>query len=228
MEIIEIIGLFIFIGYILPFFIKTESHQLCISSSGFKKIPKLLLKLAKIEKDGNVTWEDLDKTEEKRLMKYYDRFRGVSYIWLTFLYNQNLIHLQLPTEHRSFFVPIDKHQKELIHESIGSLDEEIDVEFVVYRQTKGWFRSPVLIGYIKKGKKILLETEEKEIEILFEFPEVLVKRKFFTKLLESKFGLKKNEYADYWKNELGNEEGIYHLSYEQEHKNGGWFNFQIE
>ncbi len=228
MDIIEIIGLFIFLGWVLPLFIKTESCQLSIFLPGFQKIPKLLLKLAKIEKDGEVTWGDLDKTEEKRLMKYNDKLMSVSYIWLTFLYNQNLIHLQLPTENRSFFIPIDKHQKELIHENIGSLDEDIDVEFVVYRQTKSWFRSPVLIGYLKKGKKILLETEEKEIEILFEFPETLVKRKFFTKVLENKYKLKKNTFTESIKDDLGHYGWINHISYDQEHKNGGLFNFQTE
>lgn len=219
--ILVIICIFIFFRYLFP-----ESLQLGLRLDGFKKIPKLLLKLAKIEKKSDVIWKDLDVVEQKRLKKYYDKLSEVSSIELTFLYNQNLIHILVPAQNRSYFFRIDQQPKELVHESIGSLNDDIDVVFVLHRQTRSWFRSPILTGYLKKGKKLFLKDEEKEIDILFEFPEVLVKKRFFTKRLERKYGLTKISVGDAMVDELGYNEDIYYTYYDQEHKNGGCFNFK--
>lgn len=231
MNVIETLGLFILLVYLPPLFIRPRSPQLRIRPEGFKKRPKLLLKLAKIEKGGN---EDLDATEEKRFIKCYRKFENVSSAQLTFLYNQRLIHVQLPAINKSYFFPIDKHEKELIREKVGNLDDDIHVEFVLHRQKMGWFRSPILTGYIKKSKSGGIgfwENEEKDVEILFEFPEALATGGSpFAKRLENKYKLKKDVVVDFIpkpNDDLGYGRDIYLVDYKQEHENGGLFSFLL-
>lgn len=223
----DIIFTFIIVFLLLIFwhnFFKVPSYQVRITPAGLRKIPKLLLKLAKIEKDGNVTWQDLNKIEEETMIKYYKRFEDVTSTNLTYLFNQNLVHIQLTD--KSYFFPLDKNQNELVNEEIGRIDEEI-VEFVLYRSPCGWLKSPTLIGYLKKDREFLHDNKDKEAEVLFEFPEALVKRTFFTEGLENKFKLKKNsDVAGGGKNELGDIEPDWlFTSYDQEHQSGSNFNF---
>ncbi len=213
--------------YLWQSFFKVPSYQLTIRSSGLKKIPKLILNLAKVEKDGDVTWKDLNKTEKERVIKYYEKFQNVSCTNLTFLYSQSLVHIQLTD--KSYFFPLDKNQNELVNEEIGKIDDEI-VEFVLYRRPAGrWFKSPTLIGYLKKDREFLHDNKDKKAEVLFEFPEALVKRTFFTEGLEDKFKLKKvSDVGGGGKNELGDIEPDWlFTSYDQEHHNGSNFNFLI-
>lgn len=226
MIIIEIISLFIIFVYLVPLLTRSNSPQLCIKPVGFKKVPKLFFKLAKIEKDD---YENLDATEEKRFTKCYRKFEKVSSAWLTFLYSQRLIHVQLPAINKSYFFPIGKNEKEVVREKIGNLDEDTYVWFIVHRQKMGRFRSPVLTGYIKKDKEGLsfLKDEEKEIELLFEFPEALVEGGPFAKRLKNKYKLEETVVADYVKDELGYNRDVYCVDYKQEHKNGGIFDFLL-
>lgn len=228
----DIVFTFIVVFLLLIFwhyFFKVPSYQIRISPSGLRKIPKLLLKLAKIEKDGNVTWQDLNKTEEVTMIKYYKRFEDVTSTNLTYLYNQNLVHIQLSD--KSYFFPLDKNQNYLIHEEIGELEKDTVVDFVLYRKITGWLKSPVLVGYLRKAHKYGFPSEykESEVEVVFEFPEALIKRSFFTQGLENKFKLKKDsDIVEGHKNELGHDQSYFlFTSYDQEHQNGSNFNFLI-
>lgn len=225
----DIIFTFIVIFLLLIFwhyFFKVPSYQIRISPSGLRKIPKLLLRLAKVEKGGDVTWKDLSKTEKERVIKYYEKLQDVSSTNLTFLYSQNLVHIQLTD--KSYFFPLDKNQNYLVREEIGRIDEEI-VEFVLYRRPGGWFKSSTLIGYLKKDREFLHDNKDKEVQVLFEFPEALVKRSFFTQGLENTSKLKKlSDVVEGHKNELGYDQSYFlFTSYDQEHQSGSNFNFLI-
>lgn len=226
--IITFITIFLF-WYFWQSFFKVPSYQLQIGGCGFRKIPKLLLKLAKIVKDREVAFPDLDKSENEKVMKYYEKLYDVASAHLTFLYNQNLIHIQLID--KSYFYPLDKNQNELVREEVGRIDKETTVDFVLYRKTGGWFNSPILIGYLTKNWDFSYKHTgaDRQSEILYEFPEALVRRTFFTKGLESEFNLKKlSDVVDGGKTELGYEEPYWGFtSYGQEHRNGANTNFLI-
>lgn len=152
---------------------------------------------------------------------------NASSLRLTFLYNQNLIHVQEDT--RSWFFPMDKGLTDIIREEIGRIDKGIYVEFVVHRRTGGWLRTPVIIGYLRKQRDIgLLENEENEMEILFEFPEAIIHGNFFNKRYISKYDLKEFTDLSYGKNDFGNDEGFSIRTYDQRYKNGSRFYFQVE
>ena len=65
-----------------------------------------------------------------------------------------------------------------------------------------------------------LKNEEKEIEVLFEFPENLVKNPFYEETLMNIYKIKKDVIADYHKNELGDDEDLYCVNYEQRERDG--------
>lgn len=234
MELIFTFGITFFVfTYFLQNFFKVPSYQLTIRYFMLEKnnkIPKLILKLAKIGNGKSVTWDDLSKEEGKRVGKYYEKLRDVSSMSLTFLYSQNLVHIQLTD--KSYFFPLDKSQNYLVREEVGTVDEETNVEFILYRKPAGgWFKSPILVGYLKKDHKYGFPLGERgrEVEIVFEFPESLVKKTFFTKGLEDRFKLTKDsDVLGGYKNDLGDEEphSVF-IAYDQRLNNCCHFNFLI-
>lgn len=219
---ITIIIISVILGYILQKYF--SSHQLWIRPFGFEKMPKLLLELAGIEKTKDASWQSLNNSDKKKVVKYYEKLRDVASIQLTFLYLQNLVHIQVEN---SYFFPLDKSQNFLVQKEIGKIGKNI-VEFVLYRKHVGFLKSPILVGYLKKEREFALgDDENKDIEILFEFPEALIAKAFFTKHFENKFKLKKDsDILGGYKNDLGEEEphGTF-TAYDQEYSSGCHFNF---
>lgn len=230
MEIIFTFGIAFFVfTYFLQNFFKVPSYQLIILPSlpeKNDKVPKLLLKLVKINRD-NVTWDNLTKEESKKVGEYYQKLEKAAWAQLTFLYNQNLVHIRSNDDNR--FYPLDKWERELVHEEIGRIDKDIAVEYVLYRKKGGWFKTPILIGYLRSGDEYSIGDKKGEVEVIFEFPENLVKATFFTKGLENKFKLEKDVRADSSlnKNEFGDNEEYYYVNYDQEHKSGCRFHFLV-
>lgn len=222
------IGIIILFVYFWDKIFSSSSKQFTISCWGYKKIPKLILKIAGIHSDKkDISWKDLDKSEEQKVLKITEKFENVAFRKLTFLYNQNLIHVS--SQSGAYFFPIDKENKNVVYEEVARFDENKYLTFVIHRRKRGFFRSPVLIGYLKVDYDVHPpKKDEEEIEILFEFPESLVSRTFFTGSLEKEFSLKKDVVADYiQRNELGDPEGIYYTNYDQEDKYPCNFHFQI-
>ena len=228
MNILGFIGLGFLFAYLVQFFSKTPSRQLWIQLWGIKSVPKSLLKLAKIDKNGEVSFSDLSKSENEKVGKFYEKLENAASVRLTFLYNQNLIHVQSEKQNWFFAIDTDGGQK-LIEETIGELDDKTSVEYVLYRRKGGWFKTPVLIAYLKIKKELGQSKKEEEIEILFEFPENLVKNSIFDRSLKRKYKIKLDEndvIADYYKNELGDDESLYCKNYKQDGKYNG-FQFRV-
>lgn len=231
MELIFIFGITFFVfAYFLQNYFRVQSYQLIILPflpESKDKVPNLLLKLAKINKGNSVTWDNLTKEEGKRVRGYYDKLEKAAWAQLTFLYSQNLVHIRSREDNR--FYPLDKWERELVREQIGNVSKNIVVEYVLYRKKGSWFRTPILIGYLREGEDVVSADKKDEVEVIFEFPENLVKATFFTKGLENKFKLEKDVRADYSsnKNEFGDNEGYYYVNYDQEHRSGCRFNFLV-
>ena len=221
MNIVEIFGVLVLLIFISRTFFRESSHQLLIKVGGFSKLPKLLLLLAKINKKDSVALGELSKEEYNKILKFSEKLESVASARLTFLYSQSLINVQ--SKESNWFFAIDaKGGRELITETIGKLDDGTNVEYVLYRRKGNWFKTPVLIGYLHKVNEIPmpLKNEEKEIEVLFEFPENLVKNPFYEETLMNIYKIKKDVIADYHKNELGDDEDLYCVNYEQRERDG--------
>lgn len=206
-------------------FVKKPSRQLWIRPWGFNKIPKLVLELAKVKQGNDVTYKDLSGDDKEKISKVQEKLDDILSIRLTFLDRDNLIHIQ--QTNRSYFFATDKTQRELVREELGKLDKDIHVEFVLTRRKLGRFSSSVLVGYLIKKGEFFSPKDKEETEILFEFPESLINASFFTEGSAKRFGLKKFSDADMHKNELGDEEGFYVVTYDLEGKKVN-IKFQLE
>jgi hypothetical protein len=109
----------------------------------------------------------------------------------------------------------DKWYKTIYLEEVMRLDEDNYLAFGIYRRKGTFFKSPVLVGYIKMVNEISIDDSSQEV--VFEFPEKLINKCFFTGYLEKQFSLKKDVVADYLdKNEFGDSDEIYYTIYDQE------------
>lgn len=112
------------------------------------------------------------------------------------MYNQNLAFVKTKTE--SYFVPLDKYVKALFSVNVGKFENGDEIIFNINRGRR-FLLSPVLTGYLAIQPKNILACDENKIEILFEFPEVLISRQNLlmrvidlrTKFLESRYSLKR-------------------------------------
>lgn len=187
----------------------------------FNKIPKLILKLCGIDSKKDLTYDDLTKEQKKKVSKYQEKLRTISSCFLTFLDSQKLIHVERGD--RSYFMHTDHADKSLINMELGKNAKGEVVNFILYRKSRSLFKSSVLVGYLlfeaKKGQ---------ETEIVFKFPEDLVRRIFFVKGLVKEFGLEEDVVADYiGKNEMDDEETIYVSTYEQKNLSGCEYDFWV-
>lgn len=228
MDILEIFGVIVLFNLISNYFFRESSHQLSIDGYLYQRFPKLLLELAKINKGGDFSFGDLSKEEGKRLRKYTDKLNNCASVRLTFLYLQNLIHVQ--SEELNWFFAIDSNGGgNLVQETIGKIDDKTDVEFVLYRRKGNLFKSPVLVGYLHRVNEYgLLKDEDKKVEVLFEFPENLITSIFLRKILMSIYKIKKDDiFVGPSKNELGDDNTIYCINYKQERDGDGGFEFRV-
>lgn len=188
-------------------------------------IPKVIFKLAGIQKNTDAKFEDLTKEEQKKLFVAWDKTDKAIYSNLTFFPSHNMIHVQ--KSDRCYFYKISDTDRYVIYDKIGDLPDKNELYFVLYRKSNGWLRSATLIGYLLKRKQFL--GSEEEVTPQFKFPETLIKRRFFTKGLQKQYHLKEDIVADYIsKDELGYDRGIYALSYQTDNKDDPNFWFQID
>jgi len=190
-------------------------------------VPPLLLKLAGVKAlDSQLTYRDLEKNkaEMDKVYKIKEKLDSIIPFRLTYLFGQEAVHLQ--SQETSYLTPLSIDRNLLWVEELGLIDETHPVQFVLYRKEMGFFRSPVLIGYLRSLAWVLEENGKDEVEILFKFPEALITKKFFTSGLEKEFSLKKETITDPYQNELGDWVVLYKVNYEQE--NFYRFEFTVE
>lgn len=214
-----------FIIFLLVYFwqslFKSSSYNLRILGPGFNKIPKLILKLSGIDSEKDLTYSDLTKEQKETVIKYQEKLRSISSCFLTFIDSQNLIHVE--REDRSYFMHTDHENKRLTNMELGKNAKGEVVNFILYRKKGGLFKSSVLVGYL------LIETKKgEETEILFKFPENLVRRNFFVKGLVKEFGLEEDVvFNPKEKNEIDDDETLYVTTYEQKNLSGCEYDFWI-
>lgn len=221
MELIFTFGIIFLLLYFWQSLLKASSHNLRILGPGFNKIPKLILKLSGIASEKDLTYSDLTKEQKERVSKYQEKLRSISSCFLTFLDSQNLIHVE--REDRSYFMHTDQAGKELIRMELGKTAKGEVINFILYRKKLGLFKSSVLVGYLVNE-----DEENKKAEILFKFPESLIKRNFFVKSLVKEFGLEEDVvFESTEKNEMDDNETLYVITYEQKKLSGCEYNFWI-
>lgn len=218
-----IVGAMILLQFLIENIFKYSNHQMNISLYGIHKIPKIILELAKINKNNIGYYTELSKEEQEKYTKIYDKMNNAIYCTLTYIRSHNLIHIQ--KDGRSYFYKISDNDRYLIYEEIGKLPDGKEVNYVLYRKDNGWLRGSVLIGYLLKRTPL---GKEEVMLPLFKFPERLITKRFFNKGLLRKYKLKEDTVADYLnKDELGYSRGIYGVSIETENKEGINFWFRI-
>lgn len=185
-------------------------HQLRIDLWGFNSIPKLLLNLANINKNENVSYDSLTKDEKRKFEKTYEKIKNSIFCTLTYIGSDNLIHVK--KVNNDYFYKTSDSDRYLIYEELEEL-KDYKIYYVLYRKDNGWLRGSMLTGYLLRRKN----HEKEEVVPLFKFPERIMRWSFFTKGLQNKHHLKEDVVADYIdKDELGYSGGIYRRSY-----NGG-------
>lgn len=220
----------IFFSIFIPIFLlvffwqslfKSSSYNLRILGPGFNKIPKLILKLSGIDSKKDLAYSDLTKEQKEKVSKYQEKLRSVSSCFLTFIDNQNLIHVE--REDRSYFMHTDQTNNDLITMELGKTAKGEVINFTLYRKKRGLFKSSVLVGYLVNE-----DEENKRAEILFKFPVNLIKQNFFVKGLVKEFGLEEDTVVDYLgKNEMEDEETVYVITYQQKDLSGCEYDFWI-
>ena len=219
---LTIVAVIFLIQFVFRGIFKGSVHQINISFYGLNKIPKALLELANINKDHDTSYNDLTKEEQGKFDKIHEKLHDAVWCTLTYVDSHDLIHIQKPKS--SSFHKVSKDDPCLIHEELGELKES-ELHYVLYRKDNGFLRGSVLIGYLLKQKRL---GEKEEVIPLFEFPERLMRWRFFTKGLQNKYKLKEDTVADYIdKDELGYSTGIYMVSYETQNKEGANFWFRV-
>lgn len=217
------VGLIVFIFYLAQRFLRPESKQIYISYAGSRSLPKLVLKVAGINKIKATKLEKLSSVDKRKVKVILERLRSITWANLTFIDSQNLVHVRL--QDKDYFLPLDREDNDLVTERLGLVGKEVLVEFTLHRRKQGWLKSPLLTGYLVSSYG--LKPGEKELEILYEFPEDLITRLFFIGSLKKRYNLQEDGIADYHTNDLGDGEGVYHKAYDQEHRNGSNFRFQV-
>ncbi len=216
---LTIIAVIFLIQFVFKGIFKDSVHQINISLYGLNKIPKALLELASINKNHNTSYSDLTKEEQKKFDRVYEKLRDAVWCTLTYIGSHDLIHVQKPKS--SYFHKVSKDDRYLIYEELGELKDP-ELCYVLYRKDNGWLRGSMLIGYLKR------QGGKEEVIQLFEFPERLMRWRFFTKGLQNKYNLKEDIIAHYIvSDELGYSGGIYMVDYETENKDSANFWFRI-
>lgn len=223
MDVLSLVGLILFISYLVQRFLRPESKQVYISYAGSKALPKLVLKIAGVNINKSRSWEKLSSDEKKRVKDVLEKLRLITWAHLTFLSSQNLIHVRL--QDRSYFLPLDHQDNDFVTEELGTIGKDTPVQFVLNRRKRGMFKSPILTGYLATSQEF--REGKKEVEILYEFPEDLINKSFFTNGMKESFNLEEDTIADYHTNDLGDGEGIHHQAYDQKHNSGSMFRFQV-
>lgn len=218
---LAIIGLIFLTHLAVESFFKFSNDQVGIAFMGFYKIPKVVLELAGINKGSDTPWDDFTKEEKERFQKINEKIHNAVFSTLTYIRSHNLIHVQ--KKDQSYFHKITDDNRYLIYEKLGELPNKSEVYYVLYRRDNGWLRGANLIGYLLKSYGWACP-EKKEVTKLFEFPEKLITKRFFTRGLQKKYNLKGDFSADYLeKDELGYGHGVSNFYYETENKE--WFSF---
>lgn len=219
---LTIVAVIFLIQFIFRGIFKGSVHQINISGLWSNKIPKPLLELANISKSHDTSYSDLTKEEQGKFDKIHEKVHDAVWCTLTYIDSHDLIHVQKPKG--GYFHKVSKDDRYLIREELGELKDS-ELHYVLYRKDNGWLRGSMLIGYLLKQKRL---GEKEEVIPLFEFPERLMRWRFFTKGLQNKYHLKEDTIADYVeKDELGYSGGIYMVSYETENKESANFWFRI-
>lgn len=183
----------------------------------------MILELCEIEPEKNLEYEDLNPKQKGKVMKYIEKLESASSCWLTFLDNQNLIHVE--REERSYFFHTDHASNDLINLELGVTNNGKLVNFVLYRKKQGFLRSPLLIGYLQSD---YINKDQRKPEVLFMFPEVLAKRDFYLNSLKKKYNLEEDIAAGYRENnDMGDEEHTHVVTYKQTLAGGGEYDFWV-
>lgn len=220
---LTIIGLIVLLHFLSEKIFKYSNDQINISLYGIHKIPKVILELANINKNNIGFYTELSKDEQEKYTKIYEKLHETIFCTLNYIRSHNLIHIQKAD--RSYFHKISNNDRYLIDDEIGELPKNRELRYVLYRKDNGLLRGSTLTGYFIIKRKHL---EKEEVIRLFEFPEMLITRRFFTKGLQKKYQLKEDVVADYIeKDDLGYSSSFYHVSYETENKDGINFWFRI-
>ena len=198
----------IFAGFLVVYliqYLRNTVYQMSIGFVGLNRIPKVLLELANINKENGTSYENLTKEEKRKFGKINEKVSEAFFCTLTYIDAHELIHIQ--KSRNSYFHRVSSSDKYLIHEKLGELKDE-EVDYVLYRRDNGWLQGSILIGYLLKQGQI--SGGKREVTPLFEFPERLMKWRFFTKSLQKKYNLKGDTVAEYiGKDELGYSTGVY-------------------
>lgn len=217
---LTIVGALFIIQFVLKDFFKGSVSQAGISLYGFNKIPKVLLDLASINRSQDTSYGDLNKEEQKKFDKVYEKIHDAIWCKLTYLDSHDLIHIQKTKD--SYLHQISDNSRHLVYEEI---DEESSLCYILYRKDNGWFRGAELIGYLMEETH---SPENPKPIILFRFPEKLIRWRFFTKSLQDRYHLEEHTIGDYIdKDELGYSGGYSMVSYETKSKENAIFNFSV-
>lgn len=220
---LTIVAVIFIIQFAFKGIFKGSVHQINISGLWSNKIPKPLLELANINKSNDISYSDLTKEEQGKFDKIYEKIHDAIWCTLTYMDSHDLIHVQKPK--RSYLHKVSDDDRYLIREELGELKDGKEIYYVLYRKTNGWFKGSILIGYLLIERRL---GEKEEVIPLFEFPERLMRWRYFTKGLQSQYKLKEDTVADYiGEDELGFSRGIYMVSYELENKDRANFWFRI-
>jgi len=204
------------------FFFSFSSSQVRVNLCGIDTVPELLLRIAGVGGDRkNIAWKQMGAKEKLLIRKVMAGLEESCSLELTFLYNQNLIHVRHKTE--GYFHPIDQSSKVLNSALVGKTSDGEEVVFVLHRKKGGFLRSPVLVGYLKV---FLDDKVPRSMNYLFEFPEVLIRRPLFTIGHKKRYLLEEHSYADLGVDDFGDDDVVARLSYRQK-KYGVCFDFDI-
>ena len=150
MDVISVVAILVIFGFLVPFLVeyvyKSHAYQMSIAAYGQQKLPRLLLLVAGIKSSKPLSYKDLSKPNQKKMLKHLEKLSEVANVELTFLYNQNLLFVT--TSKRSYFSPLDHHQWQILREEIGKIDKSQSLEFVIYRRVRRWPRTPIILCYL--------------------------------------------------------------------------------